>query len=82
MMILFTYKSIPSSICLPCIGSSLQVFSAFRLAESAKKSGAYLVAINVGPTRADRFLDMKLQTIAGETVMKLATHECLLGFKT
>lgn len=63
------------------IGTSLQVFSAFRLAEAAKKSGAFMIAVNIGPTRADRLLDRKIETLSGETSIKLATHNFLLAHK-
>ena len=63
------------------IGTSLQVFSAFRLAKAAKKSGATLIAVNVGATRADQLLDRKVESLAGETAMRLATHKHLLDIK-
>jgi NAD-dependent deacetylase sirtuin 4 len=59
-------------------GSSLMVFSAFRLARAAKEAGATLVAVNVGPTRADELLDVKLELLAGEALMALASHPALL----
>ena len=59
-------------------GTSLQVYSAFRLVEAAKRSGAKVVAINVGETRADKLLDMKLEVLAGEAMIKLATHDMLM----
>jgi NAD-dependent deacetylase sirtuin 4 len=54
------------------------VYSAFRLAEAAKANGAKLLAINVGPTRADKLIDEKYEVLAGEASMKLASHPSLL----
>ncbi len=42
-------------------GTSLMVYSAFRLAEATKKAGGKVIAINVGPTRADPLLDAKFE---------------------
>ncbi|GAX72551.1 hypothetical protein CEUSTIGMA_g7.t1 [Chlamydomonas eustigma] len=60
------------------MGTSLMVFSAYRLVEAAKKAGAKIVAINVGPTRADQLIDIKHEVLAGEAAMKIATHPSLL----
>ncbi|KAG1669921.1 hypothetical protein FOA52_002448 [Chlamydomonas sp. UWO 241] len=59
-------------------GTSLMVYSAFRLVEAAHKAGARVAAINVGPTRADKLLTVKFEVLAGEAAMKLATHPDLL----
>lgn len=59
-------------------GSSLQVYSAFRLAEAAKCAGARVIAINVGATRADPLLDAKYEVLAGEAATRLATHSALM----
>lgn len=42
------------------VGSSLMVYSAFRLAKAARHAGAQVAAVCVGPTRADDFLDLKV----------------------
>jgi NAD-dependent deacetylase sirtuin 4 len=60
------------------IGSSVQVFSAFRLTAAAKEAGARLVLLNVGDTRADGIADVKYPVLAGEALMRLATHPGLL----
>jgi hypothetical protein len=60
------------------VGSSLMVFSAYRLARAAKDAGAKLVSINVGPTRADNITDFKLELLAGEVLMALASHPSML----
>lgn len=40
------------------VGSSLQVFSAFRLARAAAQRGVAVAILNNGPTRADEGRDM------------------------
>lgn len=60
------------------VGSSLAVWSAFRLAKAAKENGAKLAIINVGPTRADDLADLKVPARAGEVMMRLATHPALM----
>jgi NAD-dependent SIR2 family protein deacetylase len=64
---------------LPCsAGTSLQVFSAYRLALAAKKAGARVMAINIGQTRADDILDRKLEVVAGEAISRIAADPRLL----
>lgn len=43
------------------VGSSLMVYSAFRLAKTAKDRGAQIAAVCVGLTRADDFINLKVQ---------------------
>ena len=45
--------------CLLVVGSSLMVYSAFRLAKAAKDAGAAVVLLSVGPNRADSLADCK-----------------------
>ena len=42
------------------VGSSLMVYSAFRLARAATSSGAELALLSVGPTRADDLAHLKV----------------------
>jgi NAD+-dependent protein deacetylase sirtuin 4 len=59
------------------VGSSLMVWSAFRLIKAAKESGATLAIVNVGETRADGLADLKIQALAGEALARLAAHPSL-----
>lgn len=43
------------------VGSSLMAFSAFRLCRTIKDQGKPLIAINLGKTRADDLLDIKIE---------------------
>ncbi|KXZ52756.1 hypothetical protein GPECTOR_8g147 [Gonium pectorale] len=63
---------------LVVVGSSVMVYSAFRLVEEAKRAGARLVMVNVGPTRADKLADAKVEARAGEVLTRLARHPQLL----
>lgn len=67
-----------SSDLILAAGTSLQVFSAYRLVDAAKRAGARLVLLNVGPTRADKLADLKVEAIVGEALMAMATHPQLL----
>ena len=63
---------------LLAVGTSLMVWSAFRLAKTAKESGAKLALVCVGETRADSLADFKAEALAGEVLARLAAHPRLL----
>eukprot|EP00887_Chlorella_sp_A99_P005554 scaffold1.g5554.t1 len=60
------------------VGSSLAVWSAFRLAKTAVENGAQLGILTAGPTRADDVARHKWEARAGETLARLAAHPYLL----
>lgn len=43
------------------VGSSLMAYSAFRLCKAINEQGKPLIAINIGKTRADELLDLKIE---------------------
>lgn len=53
------------------IGSSLQVFSGYRLILQAKEEGKRIGIINIGPTRGDHLADLKISTKAGDIMTKI-----------
>ena len=53
-----------ATLCL-CLGSSLEVFSAFRLVRKAKEKGAPVAVVTIGPTRADDLIDVKIEDSLG-----------------
>jgi NAD-dependent SIR2 family protein deacetylase len=53
------------------VGSSLMVYSGFRFCRMAQASGKPIAAINLGRTRADDLLDIKIET-SSEHVLPLA----------
>ncbi|KAI8473267.1 MAG: DHS-like NAD/FAD-binding domain-containing protein [Monoraphidium minutum] len=63
---------------LLAVGTSLMVWSAFRLAKAAKERGAKVAIVCVGETRADGIADWKAEALAGEVLARLAGHPRLL----
>lgn len=53
------------------VGSSLAVYSAFRLVKAAHGAGAVVAAVTLGPTRADELLSFKVEARAGEALARL-----------
>ena len=64
------------------VGSSLQVYSAFRLAKAAKQAEAGIALLTAGWTRADELADMKIECLAGEVLSRLASDSALLVPRT
>lgn len=54
------------------VGSSLMVFSGYRFARAAAEAGKPVAAINLGRTRADELLSLKVRQPAGMALMALA----------
>ena len=50
------------------VGSSLMVWSGYRLVRAAAERGVPVAALNLGTTRADALLDLKLTAPCGETL--------------
>ena len=53
------------------IGSSLDVYSGYRIVLQAKEEGKKVALINIGPTRADKLADVKVASRAGLVLSKL-----------
>ena len=62
---------------LLAVGTSLQVFSAFRLVQACLDGGGKLALVNAGPTRADGAASLKVVARAGEALARLAAHPAL-----
>ncbi|GMH43052.1 hypothetical protein BSKO_10974 [Bryopsis sp. KO-2023] len=60
------------------MGSSVMVYSAFRLVKAAKENGAKLAIVNVGETRVDSLADIKVEALVGEVAALLSSHVSLL----
>ncbi|KAJ3185150.1 NAD-dependent protein lipoamidase sirtuin-4 [Geranomyces variabilis] len=56
-----TFDLVDSARALLCIGTSLQVYSAFRLVARAKAKGAPVAVLSLGETRADSLVDLKIE---------------------
>lgn len=50
------------------VGSSLMVFSGFRYARAAARAGKPIAAVNLGRTRADDLLTLKVRADVGDTL--------------
>ena len=64
--------SIDQSEGLLVIGSSLMAYSAFRLCKAICDQGKPLIAINIGKTRADELLDLKIEMPCDQLLPVLA----------
>lgn len=60
------------------VGSSLMAFSAFRLCRAINDQGKPLIAINLGKTRADDLLDIKIEASC-ETLLPALTERFIKG---
>ena len=56
---------------LLAIGTSLTVFSSFRFILQAKELNKPIGIINIGPTRADKMTDLKIEARSGEILPKI-----------
>lgn len=63
--------------CLLCLGTSLQVFSAYRYVLKAKELGIPVAIVNAGTTRADALADLKLDVESVGNVLAETAHEVL-----
>ena len=53
------------------VGSSLMVYSGYRFVIRAKQNNIPVAAINLGKTRADDLLSLKIERDCGETLSEL-----------
>ncbi len=58
------------------VGSTVMVRSGYRLCEAAHAAGKPIAAINLGRTRADPLLSLKLQVDCGAALAELAERLC------
>ncbi|KAG5504448.1 hypothetical protein JKF63_04900 [Porcisia hertigi] len=63
--------------CLLCLGTSLQVYSAYRYVLEAKQSRIPVAVVNDGATRADNIADLKLVVKSVGGVLAETAHEIL-----
>lgn len=53
------------------IGSSLTVYSSYRIILQAKEEGKGIAILNIGPTRADNLVNLKVATKCGDILPEL-----------
>src|SRR5690606_29820026 len=61
-------SALDQSDALLVVGSSLMVFSGFRFARRAREIGLPIASINLGRSRADDFLTLRLQQPAADAL--------------
>ena len=54
------FEGVAKADALLIVGSSLMVYSGFRFAEAAAAAGKPIAAVNLGQTRADHLLVLKI----------------------
>lgn len=53
------------------LGSSLTVFSGYRIVLQAKELGIPVAIVNIGETRADKIVDLKISAKVGDIIPKI-----------
>jgi len=62
------------------VGSSLMVYSGYRFAQAAADAGKPIAAVNLGRTRADHLLALKVSQSCAEALATLSEPDLRLGF--
>ena len=57
----FCYNKVEESDVLLVLGSTLEVYSSYRFARHAAENNVEIINIGIGPTRADKFQQLKLE---------------------
>lgn len=77
----YTNAKITESDSLLVLGTSLSTFSAYRIILQAKEEHKEIFLINIGPTRADKDVDIKISTKCGnilpEVVKEITSHDSI-----
>ncbi len=69
------FEGVAQADALLVVGSSLMVYSGFRFAQTAATAGKPIAAVNLGRTRADHLLALKISAPADEALTEaLADH--------
>ncbi|KAL2911991.1 hypothetical protein HK105_208538 [Polyrhizophydium stewartii] len=66
-----SFKMLDDAGALLIIGSSLQVYSALRLAKRAHEAGKPIALLNLGPTRGDGMVELRLEHGSSEVLEEL-----------
>lgn len=67
------YEAVDASDALLVVGSSLTVWSGYRLVRAARAAGKPVYILNMGPTRGDPDATIKAEAPAGESLRYIAT---------
>jgi NAD-dependent deacetylase sirtuin 4 len=66
------FHAVENASCLLCVGTSMQVFSAYRFVIRAKDRGVPVAILNSGPTRADKDAALKIEGPVEEVLPYIA----------
>ncbi|KAM3963946.1 LOW QUALITY PROTEIN: NAD-dependent protein deacylase Sirt4 [Aphomia sociella] len=64
-------NKVTSSDAVFVLGSSLTVYSSYRIILQAKEENKSVAILNIGPTRADNIVDIKVETKCGDILPEL-----------
>ncbi|XP_013090443.2 NAD-dependent protein lipoamidase sirtuin-4, mitochondrial-like isoform X3 [Biomphalaria glabrata] len=67
----FVLEKLFESDAMLVIGSSLEVYSGYRFAYRAHEHGMKIGVINIGPTRGDKFVDIKVSAKCSDVLQRL-----------
>jgi NAD-dependent SIR2 family protein deacetylase len=73
------FEGVKNSDALLVVGSSLMVYSGFRFAEAAAAAGKPIVAVNLGRTRADHLLALKINEACEEVLSAVNIEAIRIG---
>ncbi|XP_076472917.1 NAD-dependent protein lipoamidase sirtuin-4, mitochondrial-like [Babylonia areolata] len=71
----FTFDRLGESDAMLVAGSSVEVYSGFRLANRAAESHIPIAILNIGQTRADKLASLKIRSRCGHTLQRV--HDAL-----
>ncbi|XP_066252054.1 NAD-dependent protein deacylase Sirt4 [Euwallacea similis] len=63
--------TVSSSDCILILGSSLSVFSGYRIILQALEENKDVCLVNIGPTRADKLIQFKIEAKCGDIFLKV-----------
>ncbi|RUS82353.1 hypothetical protein EGW08_009868, partial [Elysia chlorotica] len=67
----FVLEKLFNSDAVLVLGSSLEVYSGYRFALRAHDRGIKIAVVNIGPTRADKLVDVKVSAKCGDVLQRL-----------
>jgi NAD-dependent SIR2 family protein deacetylase len=74
------FRGVEDADAMLVVGSSLMVYSGYRFAQAAADAGKPIAAVNLGRTRADHLLALKVSQPCAEALAALAEPDLRLGF--
>ncbi|XP_026314244.1 NAD-dependent protein deacylase Sirt4 [Hyposmocoma kahamanoa] len=69
-------KEVSRSDSVFILGSTLTVYSSYRIILQAKEEQKSIAVLNIGPTRADDIVDLKISTKCGDILPELCNSIC------